>query len=198
MKNRVERADVDWVALRAKVDEMRGVLERQSEIDDDARDRLLRERALDLSRPLEVEGISARREFVSFSVGDGRYGLPTESILELMRIRRIVPLPGAPASIRGLTAWRGSILLLLNLGVLTGRTAASGAEQRLAVVVDGGEVPFGIPVDAVGDVLKPTIEDIGELPESISVDRSLVNGVVNGSVLVIDPDALRTRVAQLK
>jgi purine-binding chemotaxis protein CheW len=198
MTGRAERAGVDWVALRAKVDQMRSVLESQSWLDDEAQAHLLRERARDLARPLGSETPDARRELVSFSIGDGDFALPTKSILELIRIRRIVPLPGASPSIHGLTAWRGSILLLLNLAELTGRSGASGSSQRLAVVVDGSEVPFGIPVDAVGDVLTISLEAIGELPESISVDRSLVQGVVSGTVLVIDQDALRNRVAQLK
>lgn len=78
-------------------------------------------------------------------IGDQRYGLPGDTVVEVIRRPRITRVPHGPVALLGLANLRGTVLPVVSLARLMGEQA--GPEARVAVLDHNGLV--GILVDAV-------------------------------------------------
>lgn len=62
--------------------------------------------------------------YVLFRAGDRRYALAAGSVVEVVPLLRLDPLPGAPPSVRGLFSYRGTPVAAVDVSVLSGAGAA--------------------------------------------------------------------------
>lgn len=88
-------------------------------------------------------------QLLALRVADGRFGIPASMVREVARLPRLTRVPHAPPAMLGLANIRGAALPVLSLAQLLGRTP--GDERRI-VVVDA-DVPVGLAVDAVAELL---------------------------------------------
>jgi purine-binding chemotaxis protein CheW len=92
-----------------------------------------------------------RREHLLVQIGDERYGLPVDRVLEVLRRPTLTPVPGAPSVVLGLHNLRGQALAVLDLAALL--DLAAPVPRAYAVVVEDGERQAGLAVDAALDVV---------------------------------------------
>lgn len=88
---------------------------------------------------------------VCLRIGREAYAVPTESVIEVVDIAQVTPVPRAPQSLLGLTPVRARLLPLLDLACLLG-VDRSNAVGRAIVVQAAGAV-VALAVDAVTDVV---------------------------------------------
>jgi chemotaxis signal transduction protein len=83
------------------------------------------------------------------------YAVPVERVREIVRMRRITPMPRVPGSVLGLIALRGEMVQVVDLRVRLGIEAAAPSRRSRIVVLHGqdGQVA-GLLVDAVCEVLR--------------------------------------------
>jgi purine-binding chemotaxis protein CheW len=83
------------------------------------------------------------------------YAVPVERVREIVRMRRITPMPRVPRAVLGLIALRGEMVQVVDLRVRLGLEAAAPSRRSRIVVLHGqdGEVA-GLLVDAVREVLR--------------------------------------------
>ena len=100
--------------------------------------------------------------FVVFRAGGERYALEASSIVEVVPLVRLTPLPHAPPSLRGLFRFRGAIVPAVDLSVLTGGTPAKDLMStrilvtRIAIGEGGRERFVGLGAEGVtGTLLRP-------------------------------------------
>ncbi len=85
---------------------------------------------------------------LGFSAGGEALAVPASAVAEVARVPACTRVPNAPASLAGLASLRGTVVPVVSLAVLLGRTqAAPTAESRLLVVA--GAAPVGVLVDRV-------------------------------------------------
>lgn len=128
------------------------------------------------------------RTIVRFRAGDREYGLPVEHVTEVRSAAELTPLPAPRPGVAGLMTHGGDALPVL---------AVLSDVGRHVVVVDEGEVSFGVLVDEVLGVER--VEDglIGPAPHG--QDQDSVSGViVDGDrvVLLLDTAAFRAKLTQ--
>jgi chemotaxis-related protein WspB len=81
-------------------------------------------------------------------LGEHRYALPADQIAEVLPLRRVQPMPRAPAGIVGVLAWRGVLVPVADLSqLLLGRPAELRSSTRIVVVTVA--VPAG-PARLIG------------------------------------------------
>ncbi len=118
------------------------------------------------------------KQFCTFFVGDGYFGIPVEDVQEVVRPRPITPVPLAPKVIRGLINLRGQILTAIDLRYRLNASAQAAEQQAMSVVVRTSEGAVSLLVDEIGDVLE-VVEDTFEAPPDTlqNASRELVLGV---------------------
>jgi purine-binding chemotaxis protein CheW len=101
-------------------------------------------------------------EMCSVRVGDTLFGMPITRILEILDKPATRPVPLAPAHIGGLVHYRGEILTAVSLRSLLGLPGHSKPPDML--VFEGRDGYFGLLVDAVGEVLTVSPQELRAEP----------------------------------
>jgi len=118
--------------------------------------------------------------------GDDWLAMPAEAVEAVVRVADVVPVPGAPAHVRGLAAIRSRILTLIDLPCLVGQPGARPVYMAI-VSIDGHA--YGISLDEVDDVMD--LADAGPAPARHSAGWSLIEPHIAEAgprvILMVDP-----------
>jgi purine-binding chemotaxis protein CheW len=105
--------------------------------------------------------------FLLCKLADEQYGLPMESVREVIRWRVPTPIPGTPATVLGMLHHRGSILPVIDVRSLLGLARPLPTRSTRIVVVEHQTIHAGILGDAVADIVELGDRAIEALPSSL-------------------------------
>ncbi len=130
------------------------------------------------------------RRYVSFILGPGRYCLPVDQVLQIVRPEGILQVPKAPPFVTGVINLRSDIIPVVSLRSRLGigdtegnRPGAGGAEagpgsKARIIVARVGTRSYGLAVDEVREIID--IDEAGirrEATEAFGVHAEFVQGV---------------------
>jgi len=122
-----------------------------------------------------------------FRVGGSTYGCDIDATQEVIPLRRMTRVPGAPAYVRGLINMRGTIVTVLDLGMRLDPSNVPIADGGSILLLRYRDRMVGIVVEEVVDLRALEIED-GDAGSG-----SIVRGMAtldDATVVVLDLDAL--------
>ena len=124
--------------------------------------------------------------YLLIALGEERYALGIEHVLEVAGAPDPAHLPGAPPGVIGLQNLRGEVVPLLDLGSLVG-TVPRATGQVMVLVEEGGR-RAALSVDSVLDVTSleegmGIRDEVAPLRTSILLGESLVGVLDVGSLL---------------
>lgn len=154
---------------------------------------VLRTRAAALARVARVERERRTAPYVLFQLGAELYAIAAHVVHQVIVLRDLTPLPGARAPLFGITHWRGDVLTILDLRADLGVQPRGVTDLSRVVVIEGDSAPFGILADAASDFVEIDEDTVRELPSEEMARRSLVRGITDDAVMVVDTDTLLTR-----
>lgn len=146
----------DWKAVadrlaRSLPEAEPGVLEAER------RSALLRARRAALAKPpaqaLEEAGGDAL-EVLAFEVADQRFGIETACICQALALPPLTPLPGVPAHVIGIAAFRGRVVAVLDLRSLLAFPLGRLTEPGTLLVLQDADMEFGLLADTVLGVVR--------------------------------------------
>jgi purine-binding chemotaxis protein CheW len=121
--------------------------------------------------------MAGAKQFCTFYVGDGYFGIPVERVQEVVRPQPITPVPLAPKVVRGLINLRGQILTAIDLRYRLGLGEPGDPAKLMNVVVRTDENPVSFLVDEIGEVLDVEEDAFEAPPETLQGDlRALIGG----------------------
>lgn len=103
-------------------------------------------------------------QYVTFTLGDGEYGIEILHVQEFKGYRAVTPVPNMPKHLRGVMNLRGVIIPVFDLRVRFGLDATLNDFTVIVVVVVNGRT-VGLVVDAVSDVIDIAPTEIQATPE---------------------------------
>lgn len=129
-----------------------------------------------------------------FTVGDGRYAMDSEHVVEVRayQVPRRVPL--APPAIKGVLELRGQAAPVIDLREAFGYTDIPVAPSTMTIVLRRGGKLCAVVVDSVDDIVSIRTADLQAVPESMGAAAtcSCIQGLVTlGERLVIVVDGAR-------
>ena len=131
------------------------------------------------------------RRLLVFEVGGSAFGCEMESFREIVPTQAMTRLPGAPDTVCGLINLRGTIVTVLDGGLVLGRRAyAAGA--GLLLLVDYQDRWIGIGVDDVRDIQDVPIDHFSAAAADEASQLGITGAVeIEGKrVLVLDIKAV--------
>lgn len=182
-----ERRRVDWAELRRRLDAARDAEAPAAQAE--AAREVLERRAQLLARPAAPPPPPGLLKLLTFRLGDETYGIESRHVFGVFRPLEITPLPGAEPPVSGLTAWRGDLLLVLDLRA----AGAAGAPVNgpTWIVVAGLERPAaGLVAHAIHELVNARAEEVRRPPDAGSAGRAFVRGITGEAVLVLDCERL--------
>ncbi|MGE9292924.1 MAG: chemotaxis protein CheW [Puniceicoccales bacterium] len=135
---------------------------------------------------------------ILFTLGDKRYGLDSERVVEVVPAMPVREVPGTPEAVKGLFEYRGKVLPVIDLCTLTvGRPANVFLSTRYLVVKTGqsGERLMALLAEKVTDTLN--VEDgawldPGLVPPGARHLGRLVRDAAGGLIQCVEVEELVT------
>ena len=116
--------------------------------------------------------------FLLVRAGGRRVGIAVEAVIEVREPDQLGAIPSLEPALRGVTALRGQLMPVLNLGVLLGGDAGPGAVvvvtdlggRRVGLEVDDADIVVGgdVPLLSADETL-PWARAIAALPDQVYV-----------------------------
>lgn len=151
---------------------------------------VLEERARALARPARTDGPAERLTLVGFALGGESWAVEARFVWEAFRLRRLTPLPGGRAPLAGVCAWRGSVLLVLDLRSVLGVPVVPLADLAHVLVVGERRPAFGVLADALGEVTRLDGRALTEPAAGAAIHREWIRGLTPQANFVLDATKL--------
>lgn len=131
-------------------------------------------------------------QYCTFRLGGHLFGVPVETVQEVLRQQDVTVVPLAAPAVRGLINLRGQIVVTVDLRAQMGLPPRDEDTPTTNVVVRNLEGATSLLVDEIGDVLEPDLDRFEAPPETVpSRVRDLVVRVCkleHDLMLVLDTD----------
>ena len=127
-----------------------------------------------------------------FRVGAMVYGCDIRDAQEIIALRPMTRLPGAPAFVRGLINLRGTIVTVLDLAVRLDPARAATTDGSI-LLVRHDERLVGVVVEEVFDVRSLDIDDAMGAASTTAIVRGVAS-FDGAPVVVLDLDAMISQV----
>jgi purine-binding chemotaxis protein CheW len=146
----------------------------------------------------------ARREFLTFRLGEETYGIDILQVQEIRGIELVTRIPHVARFVRGVINLRGAIVPVVDLGLMFGFSEPLPLDQASAIVLNTDRRLVGLAVSAVSDVIGLADHEILPPPDlgSRAVGSALQGIGARGgegagaSVLLLDVNHLMQRVRE--
>ncbi len=157
----------------------------------DAGRAILAERARLLARPAAAAPAGEELVVAEFEAGGEAFCIEARYAHEIVRLRHLAPVPGAPAAVRGVTTYRGEILAVVDVRAVLGQPAGGLADLLWVVVIGDAAPEFGLLADRVTGVARIGASELRPLAAGISAPaRRLARAMTERAALVLDGAAL--------
>jgi purine-binding chemotaxis protein CheW len=132
-------------------------------------------------------------QFVAFTTGGNIYAVPIMAVQEIKSWQSTTPIPRRSPASRGVLDIRGTIVEVLELGVLLGSKPVEPRPDSVVIVlgVEPDETIVGILVDGVFDIIQAGPGDL--MPAPYRSGDGLVSAIISHQdrlVSVIEPSRL--------
>lgn len=135
--------------------------------------------------------------WITFQLGDEVYGIEVKQVREILLINNILPVPGSPDYVLGITNIRGNVVTVLDARKRINLETIEHTENSRMIVLESEGDVAAIVVDNVADIL--------DLPESridlnpklkVNSDSKYINGVVThpgGLIIILNAEKFITQ-----
>lgn len=133
-------------------------------------------------------------DHVTVSAGGQEFAIPIERVHEVFVAGDLTQVPAAPREVAGLLNLRGRVVTALHLRHLLGLPTQPPEQPAMALGFEHGGEPYGVLVDAVGEVVRLPEGDLAPNPTHLADElKHRSRGVhrrPEGLLVVLDVDAL--------
>jgi purine-binding chemotaxis protein CheW len=188
LKHPLNEGDL-WERVRMSIARIGNESQRQQEPKVVARK--LAARAEAYRSPLQSSHPSGSIDFLTFSSARQRYGVMIGELLEIEPLEHFCPVPQAPAFIRGVIQWRGTILTLLDLSQLFRIPQQGIVDLRASLIIGAAGKQVAIAASEVEEILNLPVDEIKSPPMlSGDIPSTWLFGVYDNNRMLIRMDEI--------
>jgi purine-binding chemotaxis protein CheW len=155
--------------------------------------RILRERALALARPLTNGAVAQnnRLELLEFRLASERYAVESRFVQEVHPLRDLTPLPGTPPFVPGIVNVRGQILPVYDLKKLFDLPEPGLTDLHRVLHVRGHGMELGLLADIIVSVRVIAADSLqASLPTLTGIRADYLKGITDDRIVVLDLDRI--------
>ena len=133
-------------------------------------------------------------QWVTFLLGNEKYGINVMKVQEVLRVSEIAPVPGSPSYVLGIINLRGNVVTVIDTRQRFGLPPIEASEDARIVIVDVQGQVIGMLVDRVAEVVDLKQTDIASAPDVGNEEKSkFIQGITQHSkelLILVDMDKL--------
>lgn len=134
------------------------------------------------------------RKYVGFSLDKGRYAIPVDSVVQIIRYEQITAVPTAPAYVKGVMNMRGEVIPIITIRERFGLPDLEPTRKNRIIVISCQNKSYGLLVDSVRELIELEEQEIEEAATaSLGLKAQLVHGIAKVGadlLLVLDIDQI--------
>lgn len=126
--------------------------------------------------------------WITFQLGEEVYGIEVKQVREILLINNILPVPGAPDYVLGITNIRGNVVTVLDARTRISLPIIEHTDATRMIVLESDGDVAAIVVDNVVDIIDLPESSIDLNPKlKVNKDSKYINGVVThpGGLIII-------------
>ena len=136
-------------------------------------------------------------KYLTFVLDDRRYAFSIKSVIEIIGIQDITPVPESPVYMKGIINLRGRIIPLIDMRLRFKKEEIPYNKRTSIIIVRINEVDIGFIVDRVEEVTDIKAEELSP-PPVVTMDGAskyvmAIGKIKGGIVLLLDHDKLFSR-----
>lgn len=160
-------------------------------LDAQLRRSILRRRAVQLARPIEKPDVPPGAQYVVFLLSNQKFACDVSFVDEVFQVKSVLPVPGTPQYLVGLSSLRGTLIAIVDLKHLCNlhERAVMGSDKTL--IMRNGDLRIGVMTDdVVGLDYIADVELQHESPLVSHIPSQFVNGITSSGIIILDCDTL--------
>jgi len=119
-------------------------------------------------------------QWVTFNLGDEKYGINVMQVQEVLRVSEIAPVPGAASYVLGILNLRGNVVTVIDTRARFGMISKELEDAARILIIESGDQVVGILVDCVSEVVYLRDSDVEATPNVGNEENSrFIQGVSN-------------------
>lgn len=150
----------------------------------------------EINSSFETDEDTQKGKYLIFALGDEEYGIEIKYVTEIIGIQNIIHMPDLPEYMKGIINLRGKIIPVMDVRLRFKKEPTAYNNRTCVIVVDIKNMPLGLIVDTVSEVLTIPEENIVEPPQiNKGMGGSYIKGIgktENGVKLLLNCEILLT------
>jgi purine-binding chemotaxis protein CheW len=151
---------------------------------------ILKNRAIALAQEsVQRRESSAIMEIIEFLLAAENYGIESSFVREIFSLKDFTPLPGGPPHIFGIINVHGQIIPVVDLKKFFNLPEKGLGELNKVVILANGHIEFGILADVVHGTRTIDLEDIQNVPPTVSgIGEDYLKGVTIENLIILNAE----------
>lgn len=137
-----------------------------------------------------------KRQFLSFFLGNGEYGVDVLRVQEIAPYGQITPLANTPNFVKGICNLRGMLIPIIDLRIIFNLPTREYNEYTVMIILNIGEKLMGLVVDSVSDVIDIPVNQLRPSDQYAVVNADLIEALGNYQervIVLLDAEKIVTR-----
>lgn len=138
---------------------------------------------------------SMENQYLTFNVGDEKYGIEIRYVIQLLGMREITTMPDMPPGMQGFINLRGNVIPVVSMRLRFGKEEIAYTQRTCIIVVRVEEREIGLIVDMINETRTIDLDSISPPPRmGKSSDSFYISGIAlpadGKATMLIDISAL--------
>jgi purine-binding chemotaxis protein CheW len=149
-------------------------------------------KASENQRDATTRSVGKEGKYLTFFLNEEEYGISILKVREIIGMMPVTSVPLAPEFIKGVINLRGKVIPIVDLRRKFGMPDAEYTDRTCIIVVEikgtSSQIPMGIVVDSVSEVLNIRASDIEETPSfggALKAEYILGIGKMDGGIKIL-------------
>jgi purine-binding chemotaxis protein CheW len=147
-------------------------------------------RATELARRGTAATTGEMLNLVAFRAGAGSFSIETRYVRDVIRLRQLSPVPGAPHAVLGVTTHQGEIIAVVDILSALGIDAVQLRDAHWLILLGVGSVEFGVTADEILGSVDIAGAELLSPERSSDASSVFIKAVTSSAIALLDGDAL--------
>lgn len=130
-----------------------------------------------LETKFDMEEDTQKDRYLTFLISNECFGIEIKYVTEIIGIQSITQVPEQPEFIRGIINLRGKIIPVMDVRLRFKKEMKEYNDRTCIIVVDIDNLPIGLIVDSVVEVITILENDIAEPPKVSNVNNRYIKSI---------------------
>ena len=153
---------------------------------------LLVARATELARRPAAATTGEVLNLVAFRAGAGSFSIETRYVRDVIRLRQLSPVPGAPPAVLGVTTHQGEIIAVVDILRALGIDSVQLRDAHWLILLGVGAVDYGVTADEILGSMDIARTELLSPERTSGASSVFIKAVTSDAIALLDGDALIT------